>query len=305
MELSIFTTQYWTYSFDLIYSFNGFIVFTLSFLISTTLGYQLHKLLHFCADSSKDLHSKYERWHYNLVQTKKKLAAFYSRLTSLEDIIKLIFASLVGVAAGAIYSATFRSYVLSLKGMFCALMVAALIGTILTYRRYLNYKISKLKTEKDKYEAEKDQNINAVLGELTPAMKIGLREKLVIEAQALLDKQEIELKRLDKEIELYRLDLENKTAMANVLNSFKWCNDCMKQAEGIENGQKLHFKCPNKCVKAYFEAFKKSYVEFNKKETEIKEHKEEAKKLEAEEKLVELVKMEEASIKSAVDIAKK
>eukprot|EP01022_Parablepharisma_sp_SALTPOND_P004398 TRINITY_DN120216_c0_g1_i1.p2 TRINITY_DN120216_c0_g1~~TRINITY_DN120216_c0_g1_i1.p2 ORF type:complete len:353 (-),score=58.42 TRINITY_DN120216_c0_g1_i1:77-1021(-) len=298
MELSPFTLQYWTYIFNLFYSFNGLIALSTTFIISCIIGYQLHNLFHSCADFSKSLHSQYEHWHQTWVLTKKSLALFHSRLVSLDYFLKILLIPVLAIFVGAFYSKDFRRHLLLFRGALFGAIMAIIAGMILMYRKYINYKIKKLKEQKEKYEAEKDLNINAVLGELTPSMKVGLREKLIVEAQAMLDKQTVELKRLDKEIDMYKFDLAQKLAMIKELNRFKWCNECIKKGESeAKKDKKLLFKCPNDCLKQYFEHCKKVYDEFGKKEKEVKHYKEEARRLEQEEKLIEVAKAEEIKAK--------
>ncbi len=305
MELSMFTPQYWSYTFGLLNSFNGFLALSVSFLTFFAIGYYLHRLFHSCADSTKHWRNQYERWHHNLVLTKKSLALFHSRLQNLHSIIMLLLVPAAGLLMALFYSRNFRSYLFSLRGVLLGLFMATLSGIIIAYRRYLNYKLRILKADQAKYEAEKDLNINAVLGELTPSMKIGLREKLMVEAQAMLDKQNVSLQRLSKEIDMYHFALHENSEMVKDITRFKWCDECAKQikdVKSVEDAKKnMRFKCPNKCLKKYFEECDKIFAEFKSRGEEVKQYKEEARKLHEEEKLIEASKTEEVKAIAKAD----
>ncbi len=298
MEL-VASKELWLSASKLACSFRGLLAMAVMFLVSSFVGYRIHALFHGCKNSTHDIRNQYERWHRNVVVTNKEILRLTLRLKRVAQLFTFSIVPILFLIASLLYSKVAREYVFGIRGAMI-LVLAAVAGYMgMLYRRYVNYRLQKLQVHKAKFEAEKDTKINDVLGDLSPSMQVDLREKLKLESQTTLEKQAVQLKRLQKEKDMYEHQLQRQRDIAKEIEGFKWCNECMRGStqniapvggERKPGKERLFFQCPQHCLRLYFGHCKKIYEEFGNKDADVRLHAEEAKKLKEEEQMLEAAK---------------
>ena len=253
MELSILSKEYWDGTFDLLFTYKGLEILLLIIFTSTITGYYFHRLIHTCKNPLSSIRSRYKYWSRNISQIRASRSAFRARIKNANFLIMAIISSLGFFIIMILYFEAFQYHQKLTKGIFVLLL--SIIGFLIIYKKYANYQITKLNKKKTKYEAEKDLNIDVILRELTPNMKVNLRENVVVEFQTILDSQGIKLERLNKETAMYTYELKEKTELLKRLKEFQWCDYCIGKTK--ERLNDMLFKCPNECTKRLFEHSKK------------------------------------------------
>jgi len=228
-------------------TFNEVFILVIVIVIFTAIGYKLHKLFHSCKNPLSSIRARYKYWTRRLLKIKEEFDTLHSKMKYANIVLLILIIFFISSIFVILYFKQLKKNSKIIEQTLLGLVIVIVFTFI--YRQYVAYRIKKLSKKEAKYEKKKKSNVDTIYQELTPEMKVKFRENIAMEYQTEVNKQEIKLKRLEKEVKMYTDEVNDKKKLIRQLDGFIWCDYCNGR---LRDKESMLFKCPDKCLIEYF-----------------------------------------------------